>query len=243
MRKTSVFFACALGAFALTVASSALAAGQCSPRSVSVSGSGSAKAAPGEYVFHVGITHRNTDVQTANAAVDKAAAGAVKAARNAGVAKKDIRSTEVSISPVYRSDQKADEPQEFQVTREVTITLREPSHYARLTEGLIKAGVNRITNIEARPAHPDALSDKALADAVADATHKARLIAQKLGVKLGPATRVSVNGNVRPMPRMMAMKATSAGSVAEQGGYEHGQIKTHAEVSATFEFSPSGCPD
>jgi uncharacterized protein YggE len=243
MRKTNIFFACVLGALALSVAPSALAAGQCSPRSVSVSGSGSAEAAPGEYVFHVGITHRDTDVQTANAAVDKAAASAVRAARNAGVAKKDIRSTEVSISPVYKSDKKADEPQKFQVTREVTITLRDPSHYAKLTEGLIKAGVNRITNIEARPEHPKALADKALSDAVADARHKAKLIAHKLGVRLGPATRVSVSGHVRPMPRMMAMKATSAGNAAEHGGYEHGQIETHAEVSTTFELSPSGCSD
>lgn len=240
MNRFSSIAALFLCASALLAAPAALADGQCTPRTVSVNGSGSAEAAPGLYVFHVGISHRNSDVRAAHAAVNKAASAAVKAARNAGVAPKDIRSTQVSISPVYHSDENTDKPQEFDVTREVAITLRDPSHYAELTEGLIKAGVNRITSIEARPEHPQKLADQALADAVANAVHKARLMAHKLGVKLGPATRMSESGGARPMPRMMAMKASSSG--AEHGGYMHGQIETRAEVNATFELSPSGCP-
>lgn len=228
-----------LAAAGLIAASSALAADQCTPRQVSVSASGSARAAPGLYVFHVGIAHRGTSIRAAHAAVDKSAAAAVDAALDAGVAKKDIRSTEISISPVYDADRKASEPQVYEVTRAISIVLRDPSHYAELAEGLIRAGVNRITRIEAKPAHPRALADRALAEAVGNAVHKARLIAHKLGVKLGPALQISQGGNVSPMPRVMAM---TAGSVAPSGGYMHGRITTHARVSATFALAPSGCP-
>ncbi|MDN5863914.1 MAG: SIMPL domain-containing protein [Gammaproteobacteria bacterium] len=232
-------FACVLflSALGLIAAPVALGAEQCNPRQVSVTTSGFAKAAPGLYVFHVGISHRGTDVSAANDAVARSAAAAVAAALDAGVAKEDIRSTEISITPVYNADRKPAEPQIFEVTRDISIVLRDPSHYAELAEGLIDAGVNHITRIEARPSDPRALADQALAEAVANAVHKARLIAHKLGVKLGPALRISESGGVHPVPRVMAMSADSAKS-----GYLHGQIKTEAQVSATFALSPSGCP-
>ncbi|MGH8273920.1 MAG: SIMPL domain-containing protein [Gammaproteobacteria bacterium] len=233
---TLIFALCAAG---LAAAPVVMAANTCTPHSVSVTGSGKAQATPGLYVFHIGISHRNTNVRAANDAVDKSAASAVKAARQAGLADKDIQSTNVSISPVYDSKAKPGEPQVFEVTRDITLTLRNPKHYAALVEGLIKAGVNRITNIEARPADAQAMADEALGKAVSDAKHNAQLIAQKLGVKLGPAIEVSVGGGVRPMPRMMAMSATA--SKTETGGYEPGQITTQAEVSARFELAPSGC--
>lgn len=213
-------------------------ADQCTPRKVSVSGAGSARAAPGLYVFRVGIVQRGTSVQTAHSAVNQSAAAAVHAALEAGVARRDIRSTNISISPVYDSDRGPREAQVFAVKRTISIVLRDPSHYAELAEGLIDAGVNRITRIEAKPAHPQKMADKALAEAVANAAHKARLIARKLGAKLGPALRISQSGGVHPMPRAAAM---SIGSAAVGGGYVQGRITTHAQVSATFALSPSGC--
>ncbi len=235
-RTAAILVLCTAG---FAAAPAALAANACSPRSVSVSGSGEAQAAPGVYVFHIGVAHRDTDVRAANAAVDRSAASAVAAARAAGLAKKDIQSTNVSITPVYNSKAKPGEPQVYEVTRNITLTLRDPARYADLVEGLIKAGVNRITNIEAQPADPQALADQALAAAVANARHKAALIAQSLGVKLGPATQLSESGGFRPQPRMMAM---SAGVSATEGGYEPGQLTTQAQVSASFELDPSGCP-
>ncbi|HEX5313420.1 MAG TPA: SIMPL domain-containing protein [Gammaproteobacteria bacterium] len=224
---------------ACAAAPGARAAANCTPRSVSVSGEGNAEAAPGVYVFHLGISQRSTDVRSANAAVDKSAAAAVAAAKSAGLAKKDIQSTNLSISPVYDSDAKPGEPQVYEVTRNLTLTLRDPSHYADLVEGLVKAGVNQITNIEARPADPQALADQALAAAVADARHKAALIAQGLDAKLGPALSLDENGGQMPRPVMMsAMKAAPSGAEA---GYEPGRITTQAQVSASFELEPSGC--
>lgn len=236
IRITLIFALCVAG---LAAAPVVMAANSCTPHSVSVTGSGKAQTAPGLYVFHIGIEHRNTDVRAANKAVDKSAAAAVKAARQAGLADKDIQSTNVSISPVYNSKAKPGEPQVFEVTRNITLTLRNPKHYAALVEGLIDAGVNRVTNVEAKPADAQAIADQALGKAVSDAKHNAQLIAQKLGVKLGPAIEVSVGGGVRPQPRMMAMSAGA--SKAEAGGYEPGQITTEAHVSARFELSPSGC--
>ncbi|MGH8225719.1 MAG: SIMPL domain-containing protein [Gammaproteobacteria bacterium] len=239
MHTTRTIAILALCAAGLAAAPTVFAANACSPRSVSVSGSGEAQAAPGVYVFHIGISHRDTDVRTANAAVDRSAASTVAAARQAGLAKTDIQSTNVSISPVYNAKAKPGEPQVYEVTRNITLTLRDPAHYADLVEGLIKAGVNRIANIEAKPADPQALNDQALAAAVANARHKAALMAQSLGVKLGPATQLSESGGFRPQPRMMAMSADAS---AREGGYEPGQLTVQAQVSASFELNPSGCP-
>lgn len=235
IRNVLITALCAAG---LAAASAALAAAPCTPHSVSVNGSGEVKAAPGIYVFHLGISHRGTDVRAANADVDRSAASVVAAARRAGLAKADIQSTSVSVNPVYNSQAKPNEPQVYEVTRNITLTLRDPARYADLVEALIRAGVNRISSIEAKSADPQALADQALAAAVVNAKHKAALIAQNLGVKLGPAISLNENGQG---PRPLVMGAMQARSV-ESGGYEPGMITTQAQISASFELEPSGCP-
>lgn len=231
----------AVGAFfaaASLAAPAAFADSQCTPHSVSVSGDGSASAAPGKYTFHIAVSQRSTDIRAANAGVDKSVAAAVAAARQAGLAKADIQSTSVTINPVYDSNAKPDTPQTYEVTRNISLVLRDPSHYAALVEGLIRAGVNRISSIEAEASNPKALSDEALAAAVADAQHKAQLIAQNLGVKLGPAIELDASGQ-RPQPLMMgAMQARAATG----GGYEPGEISVQSSVTARFALDPSGCP-
>lgn len=228
---------------ALTVASFAwtpavLAAAPCTPHSISVNGHGEVHVAPGRYVFHLGISQRSADVPKANAAVDLSAGKVVRAARRAGLALTDIRSTQVTISPVYNPKAGPGEPQVFEVTRNITLTLRDPTRYADLVEGLIKAGVNRIARVEAEPADRQELADKALAAAVADARRKAKVIADGLGVKLGPALSLDEQGYQGPRPVVM----NAVRSADRKGGYEPGRITVNASVSARFATDPSGCP-
>jgi|GEM_PF-5028439 len=211
--------------------------GTCTPHSVQVSGSGTASGMPGVYVFHVSVSRRGTDVEAASSTVADAAAAAVKAARSAGLAKADIQSTAVTISPVYDPHAKSDSPQVYEVRRNLVLTLRDPDHYAQLMEGLTKAGVNGIGHIEAQPSHPQELADRALASAVSDARHKAALIAKGLGVQVGPAMDVNESGPSGPHPLMM-----NAARSGNESGYEPGRITVNASVSARFELSPSGCP-
>ncbi len=228
----AVLFATGLG-----VAPAAFAVGVCTPRSVGVTGRGEVRTAVGLYVFHVGIAYRNTDIRAANAAVDKASVRAVNAARRAGLSKADIQSTRVTISPVYDAKAKAGEAPVYEVTRTITLTLRHPANYGKLVEGLIGVGVNRIADIEARPADPQALADRALAAAVADARHKAQRIAAGLGVRIGPA--LEVNEHSYPGPRPAMMNVLRSGNA---GGYEPGRLAVTAIISARFALSPSGCP-
>lgn len=232
------YLAVTLAAACGLCAPGARAAAPCTPHSVSVSGAGSARAAPGMYVFHVAVSERGTDIRAANAEVARKSAAVVAAARKAGIAKPDIRSTNVSVSPVYDPKAKPGAAPFYDVTRNITLTLREPAAYAKLVESLVNAGVNRISGVEARPADPEALSDQALAAAVADARRKAALVAAGLGVRLGPALDVQENGAA---PRPLVMGAMQARS-AESGGYEPGEITASANVSARFALSPSGCP-
>lgn len=219
-------------------APAAAADAPCTPRSVSVSGEGSASAAPGVYVFHIAVSRRGTDIPAANKVVDGKVTAALNAARRAGIAKADMQSTSVAINPVYDPNAKPDTPQTYEVTRNVTLTLRQPARYAALVEGLIGAGVNRFANIEARPDDPQALADRALAAAVANARHKAALVAQGLGVALGPALELDESGQG---PRPLVMGAMQARS-AQAGGYEPGEITAQTSVTARFALAPSGCP-
>ncbi len=223
---------------AFAAGSQPMAVRPCKPHSVNVSGQGSVNVEPAVYRLYVAVSRRGTDVRAARALVDKIAAEAVTAARSAGLSKADIQSTMITISPIYKPEAKPGTPQTFEVRRDLTLTLRQPAQYAELVEGLTRAGINQISHVSAEPSDPRATNDRALKQAVADARHKAALIATGLGVALGPPLEVTENGAQGPRPVIMGAARTNG----RTSGYEPGRITVRASVSARFALSPSGCP-
>jgi uncharacterized protein YggE len=184
------------------------------PRTLTMSGSATAKAAPDMADISAGVT---SDAPTAAAALaaNSAAMNKVFAALDrAGVARKNVQTSSFNVSPVY-ANRTANEPQRltgYRVTNEVHVMLDDVAKVGVTLDALVAAGANQMNGLNFAIKDPAALLAKARADAVADARLRAQQYAQAAGVTLGPIRSISENGGEppRPMYRMMAMAAAPA---------------------------------
>jgi uncharacterized protein len=202
-------------------------------RHITVVGEGSANVVPDLAVIHAGVT---TQGQTAREASDanSAAMGQVHAAlRAAGIADRDVQTSQFSIRPVHDSRREGDNRiTGFQAANQVSVRIRALPKLAAVLDQMIAAGANDVSGIQFTVAQRSTLLDKARAEAVADARRKADLLARAAGVRLGRATVIVENaGTPVPMERM-TMRAATAASVPVAVGEQALQVY----VSVSFEL-------
>ena len=228
-----LFLAGALAVFA-AVASTGAAEAQRMSRTIVVDGTGTASAVPDVAAVSAGV---ETAAETAAAALaenSEAMRALFAELATAGVERRDIRTSDFSISPRYPDyrDGGGTAPRivGYVVNNNVTVTVRKIEDLGRLIDALVRTGANRINSIEFRVADEASLLAEARRKAVADATARARLYAEAAGVTLGPVVRIDDTGSgpsPRPQLRAMAMEA-SAPPIAE------GENTITASVKMTF---------
>ncbi|MGM1052160.1 MAG: SIMPL domain-containing protein [Pseudomonadota bacterium] len=104
-----------------------------------------------------------------------------------------------------------------------------------LLDALTEAGVNALDGVAYDLADRDAATDEALVKALEKARHKGALMADTLGISLGPVASVSETRMPVFQPRMLAMAADGRES-APQAEYRPGTIDIEAGVSVSWEI-------
>src|SRR5690606_11850675 len=93
----------------------------------------------------------------------------------------------------------------YRVTNQVTLKTSRLDAIGTLIDAALNAGANRVDGISFGLSNPEAAEAEALADAVRRARASAGVIAQALGVSLGPVLRASTSSDpVRPVMMMSA---------------------------------------
>jgi uncharacterized protein YggE len=194
-------------------------------RNISVPGIGRVLVEPDIATLRLGVLVVRA---TAAAARESAAVtmNAVLAALVAGgVAKKDLRTALLSLSPVtdYSSD-KGPRVTGYQAANSVSVTVRDLASAGTLIDAALGAGATSLDGLDFSVADPSAAEEEARKAALADAKRRATTIAAAAGVTLGPVVAVSEGSGggpaPYPMPRMMAMKAEAADTPVEAGSQE-----------------------
>ena len=146
-----------------------------------------------------------------------------KILKERGVASKDVQTTNLNVSPRYSQPPQPvpGRPQQeftpkivgYDVTNTVTVTARDLDKFGELLDAVVTAGANQMHGISFRIDTPESLLDEARKRAMADARHKADLMAGEAGVVVGPPISITDSGASAPpsprpmMRRMMAMSA------------------------------------
>lgn len=224
-----------LAIFALAAAPAALAA-DAPPRTLAVSGSGEVKAAPDQAQLSTGVVTQGrnaSDALKANARAMNAVFDTLKAA---GIAEKNIQTSNFSVSPRY-SEAKPGAAQHivgYDVSNTVTVLVDKLDKVGPTIDALVAAGSNQIDGPSFSIADPDPLLAKAREAAVKDAMARAETLAHAAGVSLGPITSISENGGYSPPQPMyrMAMSANAAPPTPVAGGEQ----SVSASVSITWEI-------
>jgi hypothetical protein len=205
-----------LGAVAGLVVATALApAGGAGPvraesgtdeHTISVTGTGTVTVKPDIADVRLGVSVQKATVKEAQAAAAQQMEAAVAAIRKAGVAADDIKTTTVSLSPVYDYSQGGQQKLlGYQFTNQVAVTVRDITKVAEVIDGAIAAGANTVDGVSFRVNDPVAAEAKARTAAMADAKRRAEALAAAAGVRItGVATIVETSA---PAPMPIAMPA------------------------------------
>src|SRR5271155_3759202 len=169
---------------------------------VEVTGEGSVNAAPDFARVTLGVTTTGKDAGEAMAANAKSANALVSLIKLEGVAPADIRTSAISISPMFSqpSSGQTREPTitGYSVGNNVTVTIRDLARLGALIDKAVAAGANAIYGIAYGENDPGALLDQARPLAVADARRKAEIYASAGGAKIGRLIELTEEGGPQP---------------------------------------------
>ena len=192
---------------------------------LTVVGTGSATAVPDRASFSFGSV---SQARTAAAALDassQAAGRIVDALRKAGVAKADIQTSEISLSP--RMNDTGDTIVGYTASNSVTAVARKLADAGKLVDAAVAAGANQVYGPNLLVSDQDAAYRSALKAAVAKARENAEALASASGLTLGRITAITETGGPTPLPAEDAARTMAA-------PIEPGTQKIDATVSVTF---------
>lgn len=231
-------------ALAALLAAPAMAApGPCNmPAVLSVSGHGESRVAPDQMMISLGVT---TQAKTAAQAMQDNAdrqQAVLDALRQAGLADGDIQTSGLSLNPMmnYPSEGGAPSIDGYMAQNLVNVRVTDIARAGEVLDGIVAAGANEMQGIRFIREDSQAAEDAALQAAVADASHRASVMAAAAGVELGPILRIGEPkaDMVSPGPSVMrAMAAADAKSIPVEGG----ELVFTADVDVSFSLAGAAC--
>lgn len=208
---------------ATPIALACLAAAPVMASDITLTGTGTVRAAPDMATINTGVT---TQAQTAREALDantEAMGALIAALREAGLDDDDIQTTDFTVSPQYvysdgRDDNGYSLPpriEGYQVSNAVTIAVHDLDNLGAVLDRAVSVGANTVNGISFSVEDPAELYRKARGLAFEDAHDKALTYAEAAGVRLGDLEEIRempMNNGPQPMMRAMAMDVAVAQS-------------------------------
>jgi uncharacterized protein YggE len=208
-----------------------MAAGaELSPPHITVSGVGQLSAPPDIVNIQVGVSNEDASAARAMQNTDTAMQNVVDALKRSGVAARDIQTSQYSLQPVHDYNNGKSRLRGYRADNQVSVTLRDLKRVGATLDVLVTAGANQVSGISFGIAKPEALLDRARADAIADARRKADVYAKAAGTTLGAVIAVEEGGASVPRPMVMMR----ADSVAKDAVIEPGEQQLSVNVTVTW---------
>jgi uncharacterized protein YggE len=166
-----------------------------------------------------------TQAPTASEAIRQNAArmASVRAAlRRAGIADRDIQTSQISLNPEYRyAENQPPRLVGYQASNQVSVRFRDIAETGEILDALVGEGANQINGPSLGIDRPEAALDEARLLAIANARTRAELYARALGMRIKRVVSVSEPGIVHmppvPMMRMEAANAQDASTRIDPG--------------------------
>jgi uncharacterized protein YggE len=184
-------------------------------RVLTVSGQGEVRGAPDQAMLSAGVVTTARTAASALADNSRAMNEVFATLKRAGIADKDMQTSNFSVQPQYAADKNGNTLRDitgYQVSTTVNVRVDDLSKVGPTLDALVSSGANSIGDIAFTIKNPKPLMAEARAAAVADAIARAQTLARAAGVTLGPITSINENGysEPRPMYRMATMAAAPA---------------------------------
>lgn len=209
---------------------------------LTVSASGRSARAPDLAVFTAGVASTGKTAGEALAANSADMNRVIAALKRAGIADRDIQTSNLNLNPVYeqhqpRSNQSVVQQQPkiigYQVSNNVTVRQRNLEEFGRVIDTLVSAGANQVNGPDFQVDKPDPALDEARIEAVGKARARADLYARAAGLKVVRIVSISETGGYAPpMPMYRVQMADEAAPAPVAAG----EVALNANVTVQFEL-------
>jgi uncharacterized protein YggE len=171
-------------------------------RVLTMSGTGEATAVPDQLSFALGVSLTRPDLDAALDAANRSMARVLGSLRDYDVAKGDVQTTGLSMSPVYEYHQYSPPTiTGYRVSERARVLVKELKDGGSAVSAAVAAGGNdvRVSDIRLLVGDTDAVMAKARDAAVAEATAKAEQYADSSGQDLGEVMTLR-EVHAKPLP-------------------------------------------
>lgn len=214
--------------------------------SITVTGYAESKVSPDKAVVNVQVYTEYKLLDAAKAEQDKKVKQLVAIASAKGVKPVDIRTRHANVQPQYDYVQVAGQQNKrvfraYALTNSIEVTIRNLTEVGPVMDQLVKAGFDRIDNVQFGLENQREHEEAMLGQALKHAKQKASNMATALGARIGKPLAVTESGASQPpvlyqaKGRAMAMMAEDAGGSMPSYTPE-GVIPIQKTVNVTFEL-------
>jgi uncharacterized protein len=213
---------------------------------ITVSGQAEISVTPDIAVFTLRVVTLDKDLNKAKAINDESVKKTLALAKSYQIAPADMQTNYLSVDTQYSEDETAKRPPLFlgyEVTKKIVLTLRDMSRIESLLADVLKAGVNRIDNLDFRTTQIRKYRDQARAMAIKAAREKAVALTGEIGQNIGKAFTITEEGlgnysSAASNNYISQNRSTSVGGDYSdtEGTIAVGQISITARVIVSFEL-------
>ena len=203
---------------------------------LTISAAGESTRVPDIAIVSAGVVTQSVDARTAMRDNSAQMVRVIAALKKAGVAERDIQTSNVSLNPQYRyRENQLPELVGYQANNNVTVKLRNVAKAGDAIDALVGEGANQVNGPSFALDNSDAALDEARVDAMKKARARANLYATAAGMSVKRIVSISEAGGWQPpypMP-MVAMKAEAADAATP---VSPGEVGTNVTVTVVFEL-------
>ncbi|MEZ5995253.1 MAG: SIMPL domain-containing protein [Hyphomonadaceae bacterium] len=204
---------------------------------LTIAAEGRVEAAPDMATVSLGVTTEGASAQAALQANARRMSALSQSLRRAGVAERDIQTSNVSVNPQYvYAENQPPRVTGYQANNQVSVRVRNLDRLGAIIDGAVAAGGNTVNGVSFGHADPDAQLDAARREAAQAARHRADLYAQAFGMHVQRVIAISEGGGYAPPVPMPVMMRAEAMADAMPTPIAPGEIATSVTISVTYEL-------
>lgn len=204
---------------------------------LTVSAQGHSTRVPDIATFSAGVVTQGRSASAALAANAQKMTAVIAALKAAGIADRDIQTSNLSISPRYADTNSSAPPPVvgYEASNQVEVKQRKVAEFGKVIDALVAAGANQVNGPTFSLDDGDAAADEARIDAMKRARARADLLARAAGLHVVRIVSIADGGDtgVRPpMPVGIMMRAMAKPETPVAAG----EVDTGASVTVVFEL-------
>lgn len=199
------------------------------PRTITVTGTASQEVAPTRASMSFGVIGEAASVKEAKAAHDAIMNRLMTSLRRLGIPSGQLQTDTFSIVPMYTTAREH-EPAKitgYRVTNKLTLSTTDVNQLAAALDQAVEAGANVADSIYFSVDRPEQLENTLLTAAVRNGRHKADLIAQAAGARLGALRQAEIYDNGWGRTKSMALYAADQAGTPIAGGTQEVSVRVN----------------